>query len=187
MQEILTWLEQFTIYLTAKYILGNKNILADQLSHPDHVIPTKWSLLPWMFNTICKEFGVPFIDLFATRTNAKLHLHVPSGLHLHVSSGPHPIVWKEDTFQHGWDDLIACLPSICYSKADPVKCVNLLEPLCDLGSFYLSEKEWFANFFSVGGCLSHTSDAVESVCLTAHTVFSQRSGVAETSCLETVK
>ena len=72
-------------------------VLADQLSHPDQVLPTKWSLLPRVFDTICEVYSYPHIDLFATRANTKLPLY--------VSLIPDPMTWKQDAFQHLWDNL----------------------------------------------------------------------------------
>ena len=46
------WSEVYSVALTARYILGEKNILADQLSRPDQVLPMEWSLLPRMFDVI---------------------------------------------------------------------------------------------------------------------------------------
>ena len=85
-QEILTWAEQFATW----YILAKKNIIANQFSHLDQVLPTNWSLLPWLFNAVCREYGHPLINLLATRANAKVPLYVS------------PIL---DPFQNSLDDL----------------------------------------------------------------------------------
>ena len=73
---ITQWTERHSVRLDSRYIPGNKNILADQLSRPDQVFPTEWSLLPRVFEGICRIFGRPHLDLFATRVNAKLALYV---------------------------------------------------------------------------------------------------------------
>ena len=78
--------------VTARCIPKKKNILADQLSHSDQILPTEWSSLPWLFNTICEAFGWPLIDMFATRANAELPLH--------VSPVRDPMGWKHDALQH---------------------------------------------------------------------------------------
>ena len=56
-QEIVAWLELHTVSIVAWYIPGKKNILADQLSHPDQVLPTEWSILLWVFDGICRVYG----------------------------------------------------------------------------------------------------------------------------------
>ena len=83
--------------LTHGTVYSGKEILADQLRHPDQVLLTKWCLFPQMFNATGKEYIYPPTVLFATRANAKLPLYVSPVLY--------PISWKEDTFQHSWDDL----------------------------------------------------------------------------------
>ena len=98
-QEIVPWSELQLMALTAKYLSRKMNILADQLSRPDQVLPTGWSLLPWVFDMICEVLGHPHVDLFATRANTKLLSYVSLVLD--------PMAWKQDAFQHPWDDRIA--------------------------------------------------------------------------------
>ena len=74
--KITKWTEWHSVHLSARYIPGRMNILADQLSRPDQVLPTEWSLLPRVFEGICSIFGNPHLDLFATRANTKLPLYV---------------------------------------------------------------------------------------------------------------
>ena len=75
-QEVVPWPEIHLIALTESYVCRKKNILMDQLSHPDQVLPMEWSFLPWVFDLICEVFGRPYIDLFAMRANTKLLLYV---------------------------------------------------------------------------------------------------------------
>ena len=37
--EVVLWTERHSLSLTATYIPGKKNVMADQLSHPDQVLP----------------------------------------------------------------------------------------------------------------------------------------------------
>ena len=46
------------------------------MTRPKEVLPTKWSLLPWVFDAVCKECRHPLIDLFAARTNTELTLYL---------------------------------------------------------------------------------------------------------------
>ena len=64
-----------TLTLLVRYIMG-KNILVDQLSHPDQVLPTVWFPLPLVSYAICEVFDCPHIYSFATRANMKLPLYV---------------------------------------------------------------------------------------------------------------
>ena len=96
-KDILIWAEQFSVFPTARYILGKKNIIADQLTHPDQVPWTKWSLLLQVLDDICREFGHSHIYLFTAGANTKLHLY--------VSPISDPMAWNEDTFHHSWNIL----------------------------------------------------------------------------------
>ena len=40
-QEIMAWTELHLVTLCARYVLGKNIILADQLSHPDQILPTE--------------------------------------------------------------------------------------------------------------------------------------------------
>ena len=53
----------------------------------------EWFLFPWVFYIN----GCPLVDLFHTRANMELPLHVFPALD---SMG-----WKQDAFQHPWDDV----------------------------------------------------------------------------------
>ena len=62
-QEIVYWIELHLVAISARYILGKKNIPVAQLSYPDQVLSTEWFLLPRVFDTICEVFSRPHIDL----------------------------------------------------------------------------------------------------------------------------
>ena len=72
----MSWSELHLVILSARYIPGKNNVLADQLNYPDEVLPMEWSLLPQVFNAICEEFGHPRVDLFDLLANMKLPLYV---------------------------------------------------------------------------------------------------------------
>ena len=73
---ITQWTERHSVLLEPRYVPGKKNVLADQLSQPDQILPTEWSLLPQVFEELCRVFGKPHLNLFAARANAKLPLCV---------------------------------------------------------------------------------------------------------------
>ena len=58
------------VTIIVRYIVGKKNVLVVQLSYPDEVFPTEWSLLLWVFDSVFEVCGCPDIDLFAMRANA---------------------------------------------------------------------------------------------------------------------
>ena len=63
-------------YIQARHIPGKFNVVADQLSRIDQVVPTEWSLHPKVVNDIFERWFKPQIDLFATRYNRKCQLFV---------------------------------------------------------------------------------------------------------------
>ena len=96
---ITVWAERNSIRLEARYIPGKQNILVDQLSRPDQILPTEWSLLPRGFDRICQVFGRPHLNLFATKANNKLALYVSPVLD--------PLAWEQGTLHLRWDHLDA--------------------------------------------------------------------------------
>ena len=93
---------KFKCWLTITHIPGLENVLADLRSRKftDHL---EWSLSLDIFQAICKEWGTPEVDMFASRLNAKLPKY--------VSWEPEPDNWKTDAFSFKWDNLfIFCFP-----------------------------------------------------------------------------
>ena len=58
--------------LVAKHIPGRRNVLADSLSRGGLVASGEWTLNPSVFLAICRFWGSPTVDLFATRQNTRL-------------------------------------------------------------------------------------------------------------------
>ena len=94
-REVIQWSKLHSVTLLALYIASKKNVLADQLSCSDQVVPTEWYFLPRVLKGICEVFGHPHLDLLATRANTKLSPY--------VSPVSDPMVWRQDVFQHLWD------------------------------------------------------------------------------------
>ncbi|XP_050512905.1 uncharacterized protein LOC126888594 [Diabrotica virgifera virgifera] len=69
-REIWQWCEQKNIYIRAAYIPSVDNVEADIASR-QLKIETEWSLSNYAFHKIVETFGVPTIDLFASRLNKK--------------------------------------------------------------------------------------------------------------------
>ena len=65
------WCIERNIHITAAHIPGVENISADTLSHK-FVDNIEWSLNQYMFTSLCRTFGQPTVDLFASRLNNKL-------------------------------------------------------------------------------------------------------------------
>ena len=96
---ILTWCSQRQLTLKARHIPGRLNVIADKLSRLNQTIQTEWSLLPDIFQDLCRKWHRPQIDLFATRFNNKLPLF--------VSPVPDTLAVAVDALTLPWEDLDA--------------------------------------------------------------------------------
>ena len=74
--ELLYRCHHRNIHIQVRHIPGKLNVLADSLSRPDRIHPTKWSLDRGIAHQIFKLWGTPQVDLFATRLNHLLPLFV---------------------------------------------------------------------------------------------------------------
>ena len=96
---ILTWCSQRQVTLKARHIPGRLNVIAGKLSRLGQAIQTEWSLLPEVFQSLCKKWHQPQIDLFATRYNHKLPQF--------VSPVPDSLAVAVDALTLPWEDLDA--------------------------------------------------------------------------------
>ena len=70
-RKIWLWAYHTDNWISAAHLPGAKNVRADKESRSIHD-NTEWKLDPKLFQKICKEFGTPDIDLFASRLNKQL-------------------------------------------------------------------------------------------------------------------
>jgi hypothetical protein len=75
-EQILVWAQKCHIVLRARHIPGRLNVLADLLSRRHQIIPTEWQLQKGVFQGLCRLWGTPHIDLFATYLNNQLPLYI---------------------------------------------------------------------------------------------------------------
>ena len=66
---------RWRILLRAAHVAGELNVIADRLSRR-RPQASEWSLDPGVFQRICREFGVPEVDLCATSDNAQTPVFV---------------------------------------------------------------------------------------------------------------
>lgn len=92
-KEIWAFCEENNLMITAQHIPGVDNVLADFRSR-NFSDSLEWTLKSRHFNRICQRLGVPSVDLFATRLNAKCEKF--------VSWQPDPEAWKFDAFSFHW-------------------------------------------------------------------------------------
>ena len=92
-EQIFQWAESRGNKLSAAYIKGTDNIVADRESRRTN-IDTEWMLEPRVFRELCKRFTTPRVDLFACRLNAQLPYY--------VSWKPDPFAMAVDAFTISW-------------------------------------------------------------------------------------
>ena len=115
-------LVKLNVTLSVAHISGCLNVLADKLSRPGQILPGEWSLCPETFRSLTLVWGVPSIDMFATRFNAKL----PS----FVSPCPDAQSQHQDALSLNWDQLPAlpyCFPpfKLILATLEQIKSSNL--------------------------------------------------------------
>lgn len=74
-RQLWEWCEKRKITVFASYINTKENNEADALSRKKFQ-DTEWELNSYAFNEITSKFGLPDIDLFASRCNAKCKIYV---------------------------------------------------------------------------------------------------------------
>ena len=69
--DIWSWCIEHDVWLTCAHVAGRKNLRADSASRR-FVDKHEWKLDVRVFDCICRRFGKPELDLFASRLNAQL-------------------------------------------------------------------------------------------------------------------
>lgn len=72
--QIWQWCEDRNLWLIATHLPGVENVEADHESR-NFTENTEWKLNPEIFNEICYRWGIPEIDLFASRLNNQAHTY----------------------------------------------------------------------------------------------------------------
>ena len=96
-RDIWEWCENRNVVLSISHIPGVDNVLADfrSRSFSDSL---EWELNSKIFDKICKVFGMPNMDLFATRLNNKCPCY--------ASWEPDPQAVKLDAFTFPWNETL---------------------------------------------------------------------------------
>ena len=92
-KKIWLWCIERDIWLSSSYIPGVQNIHADEQSRIYHD-NTEWQLNSELFQSITKMWGMPHIDLFASRLNYQLKPY--------ISWKPDPEAMEVDAFTIAW-------------------------------------------------------------------------------------
>lgn len=93
-KRIWQWCKLNDVWITIAHIPGKLNVQADTLSRKFHD-NTEWQLNPNIFQKVVQKFGMPDIDLFASRLNHQLKPF--------VSWKPDPEAYAVDAFTMSWN------------------------------------------------------------------------------------
>ncbi|KAK7109784.1 hypothetical protein V1264_013769 [Littorina saxatilis] len=96
---ILLLCQQHHIILSAKFLPGSLNVLADSLSRSSSVIHTEWTITHQALQRLWVQVDKPLVDLFATRFSRRLLVF--------VSPFPDPETWKTNALEIDWSGLAA--------------------------------------------------------------------------------
>ena len=98
---IWAWAVTHKLWLSACHLPGSSNREADAQSRMIDV-QNEWKLSPTIFNKLCKRWGKPEIDLFASRITHQLDLY--------VSWRPDPGAHQIDAFSFVWHSYFYAFP-----------------------------------------------------------------------------
>ena len=105
-RKIWDWCIERNIWLSAAYITSQANFKADKMSRISHQ-NSEWELSQTMFDRIVTNFGMPSLDLFASRLNHKCDRY--------VAWQPDPFAEAVDAFSLDWgkEKLLYIFPPFC--------------------------------------------------------------------------
>jgi hypothetical protein len=133
--QLLLWCDHYDIVLSARHIPGRLNVIADLLSRRHQVINTEWSLSPKVTSLLWQLWGQPHVDLFATKSNAKLPTY--------VSPLPDVQAWRQDALSFPWTGLwgyafppFALIPEVLQKVRDHPCEIILVAPDWPARSWY---------------------------------------------------
>ena len=96
---LLEWCMKRQVSLTAKFVPGKLNVLADSLSRKGQIMHTEWTIHKGTLSQIFQFWEVPHLDLFATRLNNQLPVF--------ISPFQDPRAWAVDAMSFSWEGMIA--------------------------------------------------------------------------------
>ena len=121
--------------LTAKFVPGKLNVLADSLSRKGQIIHTEWTLHKGTLSQIFLFWEVPHIYLFATRLNNRLPIF--------ISPLQDPLAWAMGAMSLSWEGMIAyafppipCLMRVLLKMENETCLVILIAPCRESHPFF---------------------------------------------------
>ena len=104
-RELWLWCRARRLFITASYIPGAQNVVADTESRLYHE-NGEWSLHQTLFQNLCDIWGKPQLDLFASRLNFKITPY--------FSWRPDPGCEAVDAFSTSWENsFVYAFPPFC--------------------------------------------------------------------------
>lgn len=139
-KDIWRWCEMRKIWVFAEYISSKDNVEADAGSRITN-LDTEWELSDFAIDKIVSNFGIPEIDLFATRCNTKTKKY--------CSWQRDPEAWTINAFTLNWNNIFwyafppfALLPRILKKIQDEKTRGIIVAPLWN-------SQSWFPTFESL--------------------------------------
>ena len=96
-QEILLRCDDLSVSLLPVHLPGARNVRADALSRHGTTLPGEWVMDPTLLGQIFSQWGLPLLDMFATRPNKQLPVF--------VSPIPDDTAWRMDALSFSWSHL----------------------------------------------------------------------------------
>jgi hypothetical protein len=162
-ENILLWAYSQRITISTEFIPGKLNVLADQLSRRNQILPTEWTIAHQALEPVWRLWGKPMVDLFATSFNARLPVYVSPMLD--------PKALGRDAFARSWKhmEVYAYPPTKLIPRV--LAKVTLERPRMILIAPYWPGAPWFPDLLSLA------EEEVINLNLTSRTLVQPRSGI----------
>ena len=139
-----TWCRQKEITPVATHIPGQENLVADFLSR-GRVLPSEWTLHPWVVSRLIRVLGPLQVDLFASALNARLPMY--------CARTQDQAAWRVDAFSIRWTGLrayafppISLIPRILRKIREDEAWVVLIAPWWPKRTWFLDLVDLLAGY-----------------------------------------
>lgn len=135
-REVLLWCQAQNVVLSVRHLPGRLNVLADRLSRSSRPLVAEWTLSLSTLHQVFDRFGLPSLDLFATRWNNRLPLYVspvldPAAFAVDAMS----MEWGS-TFAYAFPPFTLLPPVLRKIRLSDACCIILIAPLWPKRSWF---------------------------------------------------